>query len=92
MEAFHEVFQQLEDKGHKPTFNVTNNQATKPIKSFLKTEQCDCQFVEPTNHRVNAAERAIQTFQNHFISGLCSKDIEWPFQLCNKMTEQAIIT
>ena len=32
MVAFKEVFQQLKDKGHKPTFNVTYNQATKPIK------------------------------------------------------------
>ena len=47
--------------------------------------------MEPTNHRVNAAERAIQTFNNHFISGLCSTDIEWPFQLWNTMTEQAVI-
>ena len=70
MEAFQEVFHQLKDKGHKPNFNVTDNQATKPIKSFLKTEQYDWQFVEPTNHLFNAAERAIQTFKNHFISGL----------------------
>ena len=80
------------DKGHKPTFNVTDNQATKPIKAFLKTENCYWQFLEPTNHCVNAAERAIQTFKTHFISGLCSTDVEWLFQLWNTMTEQAVIT
>ena len=31
MEAFQEVFLQLKDKGHKPTFNVTDNQAIKPF-------------------------------------------------------------
>ena len=92
MEASKEVFQELKDKGHKPTFNVTDNQETKPIKEFLKTEHRDWQFVEPTNHHVKAAERAIHTFKNHFISGLCSTDIEWPFQLLNTMTEQAVIT
>ena len=76
MEAFNEIFQQLKDKGHKPIFNVTDNQATKPIKELLKIQQCDWQFVEPTNHRANAAERAIQTYENHFISRLCSTDIE----------------
>ena len=70
MEAFQEVFQQLKEKTHKPTFNVTDNQETKPIKAFIKTEQRDWQFMEPTNHHVNAAERAIQTFKNYFISGL----------------------
>ena len=48
--------------------------------------------MEPTNHCVNAAERSVQTFKNYFISGLCSTDIEWPFQLWNTMTEQAVIT
>ena len=48
--------------------------------------------MEPINHHVNAAERAIQTFKNHFISGLYSTYIEWPFQLWNKITEQAVIT
>ena len=46
IEAFKEVFQELKDKGHKPTFNVTDNQATKPIKAFLKTENYDWKFVE----------------------------------------------
>eukprot|EP00804_Cyclotella_cryptica_P013523 CCRYP_017243-RA/>CCRYP_017243-RA protein AED:0.41 eAED:0.30 QI:0/0/0/1/1/1/5/0/1642 len=82
----------LKTKGYKPTFNVTDNQATTPIKSYLNTEDCKWQFVEPHNHRVNAAERAIQTFKNHFISGLCSTDSNWPLQLWDTMTEQAIIT
>ena len=92
MESFQEVFQQLKYKGHKPALNVTDKQATKPIKALLKTEQCDWKFLEPTNHRVNAAERAIQNFKNHFISGLSSTDIELPCRLWNTMTEQAIIT
>ena len=72
IEAFKEVFQELKDKGHKPTFNVTDNQAKNPVKDFLRKEDCDWQFVEPTNHRVNAAERDIQTFKTQFISVLCS--------------------
>ena len=28
------------------------------------------QLVEPHKHQVNAAERSIQTFKNHFIAGL----------------------
>eukprot|EP00804_Cyclotella_cryptica_P005555 CCRYP_003060-RA/>CCRYP_003060-RA protein AED:0.28 eAED:0.31 QI:0/0/0/1/0/0/4/0/813 len=92
MTAFNHVFQDLKAKGYKPTFNVTDNQATTPIKAYLGTEDCKWQFVKPHNHRVNAAERAIQTFKNHFISGLCSTDSNWPLQLWDTMTEQAIIT
>ena len=37
MKDFKEVFWKRKDKGHKPTFIVTDNQATKPIKTFLNT-------------------------------------------------------
>ena len=87
--AFKSVFQTLFNKGFKPTFNVTDNQATAPIKAFMKAQNGMVQFVEPNNHRVNAAERAIQTFKNHFISGLCTTDANFPFLLWNHLTEQA---
>eukprot|EP00978_Attheya_sp_CCMP212_P040859 scaffold227432_cov49-Attheya_sp.AAC.1 len=39
------------------------------------------QLVEPHNHRVDAAERAIQTFKNHTIAGLSIVDEEFPSML-----------
>ena len=78
IEAFDKIFAKLTEKGHKPTFNVTENQAVTPLKKYFRAQNCRWQFVEPSNHRVNAAERAIQTFKNHFISGLCSTDSQWP--------------
>jgi hypothetical protein len=92
LEAFDNVFQELKEKGLKSAFNVTDNQATRPIKEYLKKENAKWQFVEPHNHRVNAAERAIQMFKNHFISGLCSTDRDWPLQLWDQLTPQALIT
>ena len=38
--AFEQVFNELEEKGYKPKFNVTDNQAAKPIKAFLKSKEC----------------------------------------------------
>ena len=92
IKAFKEVFNGLKEKGYMPTLNVTDNQATKPIKAFLKSENCKWQFVEPYNHRVNAAEHAIQTYKNHFISGLLSTDSHWPLQFWGHMMTQAAIT
>eukprot|EP00804_Cyclotella_cryptica_P000700 CCRYP_000984-RA/>CCRYP_000984-RA protein AED:0.37 eAED:0.21 QI:0/0/0/1/0/0/3/0/1009 len=63
MTAFEHVFQDLKTKGYKPTFNVTDNQATTPIKSYLNTEDCKWQFVEPHNHRVNASGACHPNFQ-----------------------------
>ena len=41
---------------------------------------------------MNAAKRTTQTFKNHLISGFCCTDIEWPLQLWNNLTKQALIT
>ena len=47
------------------------------------------QLVEPHNHRVNAAERATQTFKNHTIAGLYICDKEFPSILWDKIINQA---
>jgi len=79
--AFKQVHQMLTTKGYKPIFNVTDNQAAAPIKAYMQENNGTVQLVEPNNHQVNAAERAIQTFKNHFISGLCTTDPNFPFQM-----------
>ena len=52
----------------KVKLNIMDNQATKHIKKFLTKEQCKLQFVEPHNHQINAAKRAIHTWKDAFIS------------------------
>jgi hypothetical protein len=89
IKAFDSIFQELKQKGFKPQLNITDNQAVTALKTYLHKENCEWQFVEPNNHRVNAAERAIQTFKNHFISGLCTTDKDFPLQLWDHMAEQA---
>ncbi len=46
------------------------------------------QLVEPHNHRVNAAERAIQTFKDAFIATLATTDSEFPLQLWDRLMPQ----
>jgi hypothetical protein len=43
-------------------------------------------------HRRKAAERAIWTFKNHFIAGLCSADYDFPIRLWDKLLPQAETT
>jgi hypothetical protein len=80
-EAYKTRFKELEAKGFKPKLNVMDNQATKHIKQFLTKNECKLQLVEPHNHRVNAAERAIQTFKDAFIAALATTDSNFPLQL-----------
>jgi hypothetical protein len=63
LDAYKKNFKFLVSKGYTPKINVMNNQAMKAIKSYLTPQQSCLQLVVPGNHRVNAAERAIQTFK-----------------------------
>ena len=67
---------------------IDDNQATKAIKSYLTPQECQLQHVEPGNHYVNAAERAIQTFKNQFIGTLGTTEVDFPIQLWDKMAPQ----
>ena len=50
------------------------------------------QFTPTGSHRRNIAEREIQTFKNHFISGLYSLPENFPLNLLEKLLPQAEIT
>jgi hypothetical protein len=72
--AYKMQFNNLTSKGYKLKINIMDNQATKHIKAFLTEQQCQLQLVELHNHRLNAAERAIQTFKDAFIAVLTTTD------------------
>jgi hypothetical protein len=84
--AYKKNFKELTAKGFKPKLNIMDNQATKHIKNFLTENDCKLQVVEPHNHRVNAAELAIQTFKAAFIATLATTDSNFPLQLWDQLT------
>ncbi len=86
--AYITQFEFLESKGHKIKLNVMDNQCTRLIEKILTEKDCDLMLVEPHNHHMNAAERAIQTFKDHFISALATTDSEFPLQLLDRLTPQ----
>jgi hypothetical protein len=90
--AYKTQFEFLESKGYKIKYNVMDNQCTKQIKKFLTNNDCELMLVEPHNHRVNAVERAIQTFKDHFISALATTDSKFPLKLWDKLTSQVETT
>ena len=92
VEAYTEIYQYLEQRGFKPKLNVLDNECSKLVQNYIKSENVKIQLVEPSNHRVNAAKRAIQTFKNHFIAGLATVDKEFPLQLWCELLVQAEIT
>ena len=85
-------FEFLESKGFKIKLNVMDNQCTKQIKKIPTDKDCELMLVEPHNHRVNAADCAIQMFKDLFISALAMTNSKFPLQLWDKLTSQVETT
>ena len=92
LDSYKEIYEEPEAKGFKPTLNVIDNGLSKAVQNYITSQNVGCLLDEPNNHIVNVAKRAIQTFKNHFISGLWSIDADFPLQLWCYLLYQAEIT
>lgn len=92
LKAFQTVHKRLVQAGLRPKLQRLDNECSDILKQFMSVEGIDYQLVPPAVHRRNAAERAIRTFKNHFIAGLCSVDPEFPLHLWDQLIPQAEIT
>jgi hypothetical protein len=90
--AYTSLHKQLINAGLKPELQVTDNGCSTTFRQYLANERIAVQLVPPHLHRKNAAERAIQTFKNHFVAGLCSVDKQFPMHLWCEILHQATLT
>jgi hypothetical protein len=90
--AYKRVHQNLFAAGLRPRLQRLENECSQQLKTFMNEQVIDFQLVSPDNHRRNAAERAIRTFKNHFIAGLCSTEKNFPMHLWDRLLPQAILT
>lgn len=58
----------------------------------MEDKDIDVQLVPPHLHRRNASERAISTFKDNFIAGLCRTDPDFPLHLWDKLLPQAVLS
>ena len=92
LEAYKVLHDRLVAAGLRPQLQRLDNEASQSLKQFMASEGIDYQLVPPGVHRRNAAERAIRTFKNHFIAGLCSTDKNFPLHLWDQLVPQAELT
>jgi hypothetical protein len=90
--AFDFLIQSLILRGLKPHLQRLDNQASLALRNYLTQQGITYQLAPPHIHRRNNAERAIQTFKNHVIAGLCSVDPTFPLKLWDKLLPQATMT
>jgi hypothetical protein len=75
-----------------PKLQILDNEASKLLVDYITGQGIDYQLAPPHVHRRNAAERAISTYKDHFIAGLCSTDKDYPLDLWDKLIPQSVIT
>jgi hypothetical protein len=92
LKAFQVMEQELVARGLKPKLMKLDNEASKLLKMYLHQQDITFQLVPPYSHRQNSAERAIISFKDHLISGLCSTDKSFPMHLWDRLLPQAVIT
>ncbi len=90
--AYKRVHSLLLSRGLQPQLQKLDNEASSALQQFLQSQGIDYQLAPPHLHRRNAAERAIRTFKNHFIAGLCSTDRDYPLHLWDRLLPQALLT
>jgi hypothetical protein len=90
--AYNKIVQELIDHGFKPYLQCMDNERPQALRSLLNQHDIQFQLAPPHMHLRNAAERAIQTFKNHFIAGLCSVHLNFPLRLWDCLLPQATIT
>jgi hypothetical protein len=83
---------ELVARGLRPNLMKLDNEASKLLKSYLHQQDITFQLVPPYSHRRNSAERAIISFKDHLIAGLCSTDKSSPMHLWDRLLPQSVMT
>jgi hypothetical protein len=92
LKAFQVMEQELVTRGLKQKLMKLDNEASKLLKTYLHQQNITFQLVPSYSHRRNSAERAIRSFKDHLIAGLCFTDKSFPMHLWDRLLPQAVIT
>ena len=65
--AYNSIYNELIDTSIIPILQYLNNEVSKKLIQSIKAKNFRYQLAAPHDHRLNPAERAIQTFKNHLL-------------------------
>ena len=82
----------LASQGHAPNLHILDNECSQDLIDSFTKYNVSFQRVPPKAHCANAAERAIRTFKNHFISILCTVDSNYSMSEWDRLLPQTILT
>jgi len=87
--AYQVLIDRLNAAGIFPTKHILDNEKSAEFLAVIKKNKMTYQLVPPHDHRRNEAEKAIQTFKDHFIAILCGADKDFQLHLWDRILPQA---
>ena len=92
LKAYKQIQILLEQRGLKLRIHFLNNECPNIFKTLMQEKEEKYQLAPPHIHRRNAAEKAIGTFKDYFISDLACLPPNFPLQLWWYRIPQATLT
>ena len=89
MRAYQTLIDRLAKAMIFPKLHILDNECSQDFKQKIESNGMKYQLVPPNDHRRNIAEKAIQTFKDHFVSILCGTDKTFPLHLWDLLLQQA---
>ena len=81
IEARRRGIKRMKQQGITPAHQVLDNEISQTYKDDIRDSGMSYQLVMPDDHRSNIAERAIQTWKNHFVGVLSGAAATFPLHL-----------
>ena len=87
--VYQEIFGYLEKRGLCPDVHKMDNECPQELKYIIVDQHTNkLELVPPHDHRTNPAEKCIDIFNYHFISGLSAMDHNFPLHLWCRILPQ----
>eukprot|EP00804_Cyclotella_cryptica_P002793 CCRYP_009348-RA/>CCRYP_009348-RA protein AED:0.05 eAED:0.04 QI:0/0/0/1/1/1/3/0/1214 len=86
--ARNRALQRMKACGIQPTRQVLDNEISAAYKLAITASGMTYQLVPPDDHRRNIAEKAIQTWKDHFIAVISGTDAKFPLHLWCQLLPQ----
>jgi len=78
----------LEARGLHPKLHVLDNECSKAVQDYVRSEGTTIQLAEPYNHSVNDAEPAVNLVKYHVLAGLAMVHPDCSLQLWDRFLAQ----
>jgi len=85
--AYQKLVDRMKKCGVASKHHALDNEYSREFKEAIKENQMTYQLADAHDHRCNIAEKAIQTFKDHFVPVLCGADDNFPMHLWDQLLE-----